>query len=127
MALNIDAIAIAPAGTSVAIMGRGQTGLDSHIDRIARKLGREINDGNDADILIQRQDGWALARKNVPVVMVGGAISDLGLIQTFLAGPYHGPDDELTDTIELGGAAEDTRLYIEIARYFADTRKYRGN
>jgi hypothetical protein len=61
----------------------------------------------------------------VPALMVGGSFADLDLTQKFLGSDYHGPNDELTDSTELGGAAEDAMLHIELGKYFANTRKYK--
>jgi hypothetical protein len=124
VALNIDTIAVAPRGEKVVIIGRGTTKLDPIIEKVAKKAGRKIDDTSDANAFIRRQDGWALAQKGVPAVMVGGAFADLTRLEAFLADDYHGPDDELTDKTELGGAAEDASLHIDLGRYFASTRKY---
>ena len=124
IALNIDTVAIAPRGAKVAIIGRGQTGLDSIIDAIAVDMGRSVETGKESNAFIQRQDGWALAAKGVPVLMVGGSFADVSLLEAFMDGAYHGPDDEATDTLELGGAAQDADLHIALARYFADISKY---
>jgi Peptidase family M28 len=121
---NLDTIAVAPAGAKVAIVGRGTTKLDATIEMIARKLGRGVESNNNANSFIQRQDGWALAQKGVPAVMVNGAFSDLGRLQTFLEGDYHGPGDELTDATILSGAVEDVALHIELGRYFGSAKKY---
>jgi hypothetical protein len=43
----------------------------------------------------------------------------------FLKGAYHGPEDELTADIQLGGAAEDADLHVALGQYFASARKYR--
>jgi len=123
--LNIDTIAIAPKGATVAIIGRGKTDLDDDIEAIAQKLGRKIEPSTDANAFLQRQDGWALMEKKVPALMVGGAFADLAKLDAFLRGHYHGPEDEVVDTLQLGGAAEDADLHIALARYFADTRKYK--
>ena len=125
VALNVDTIAIAPAGSKVAIVGRGTTQLDGAVEKIARKLGREIEKSEDANAFIRRQDGWALAKKGVPALMIGGSFSDMKLTRKFLRGNYHGPGDELTEETELGGAAEDTNLHIALGKYFASRRKYR--
>ena len=126
VSLNVDTIAIAPRGSKVAIIGRGTTKLDSVIETVAKKSGRAIESSTDANSFIQRQDGWALTQKGVPAIMVGGSFADLGLMQKFLGSDYHGPNDELTDKTELGGAAEDADLHIALGRYFADTRKYKS-
>lgn len=126
VSLNVDTIAIAPRGSKVAIIGRGTTKLDAAVDAVARKTGRAIESSTDANAFIQRQDGWALAQKGVPALMVGGSFADLGLMQKFLGSDYHGPNDELTDKTELGGAAEDADLHIALGQHFADTRKYKS-
>ncbi|MEO1044811.1 MAG: M28 family peptidase [Pseudomonadota bacterium] len=124
IALNIDTVAIAERGAPVAIIGRGETDLDDEIDAVSRSLGREVEESLDANAFIQRQDGWALAAKGVPAFMVGGSFADLDLLQSYLRGNYHGPDDETENLPTLGGAAEDTDLHIALARYFADAEKY---
>lgn len=123
--LNIDTIAIAPKGSKVAIIGRGKTDLDDDVEAVAKKLRRKIEASTDANAFLQRQDGWALTEKNVPALMVGGAFADLGKLEAFLKSDYHGPDDEVVDTLQLGGAAEDAELHLALVRYFADTRKYK--
>ncbi len=126
VAFNVDTIAVAPAGAKVAIVGRGTTSLDPIIDGVAARLGRPPEMSTESNSFVQRQDGWALGLKGVPAVMVGGAFADIGRLQAFLGSNYHKPDDELTDKTELGGAAEDVKLHIELGRTFADTRKYKG-
>ncbi len=126
LSLNVDTIAIAPRGSKVAIIGRGTTPLDAGVEAVAKKTGRAIESSTDANAFIQRQDGWALTQKGVPALMVGGSFADLNLMQKFLGSDYHGPNDELTDSTELGGAAEDADLHIALGRHFADTRKYKS-
>lgn len=126
LSLNVDTIAIAPRGSKVAIIGRGTTPLDSAVEAIAKKTGRMIESSTNANAFIQRQDGWALTQKGVPALMVGGSFADLDLLQKFLGSDYHGPNDDLTDATELGGAAEDADLHIALGRYFANTRKYKS-
>ena len=125
LSLNIDTIAIAPRGAKVAIIGRGTSKLDSAVEAVARKAGRQIESSTNANAFIQRQDGWALTQKGVPALMVGGSFADLELMGKFLGTDYHGPEDELNDKTELGGAAEDADLHIALGTYFADARKYK--
>jgi len=127
ISLNVDTIAIAPRGSKVAIIGRGTTKLDDAVEAVAKKAGRAIESSTEANSFIQRQDGWALTQKGVPALMVGGSFADLDLMQKFLGSDYHGPNDELTDKTELGGAAEDADLHIALGQYFADAKKYKWN
>lgn len=126
ISLNVDTIAVAPRGAKVAIIGRGTSKLDMAVEAVAKRAGREIESSTDANAFLQRQDGWALTQKEVPALMVGGSFADLDMMQKFLGSDYHGPDDELTATTELGGAAEDADLHILLGQYFADTRKYKS-
>ncbi len=128
-AFNVDSTAIAPRGLPVAIIGRGSSLLNNpalirSIDAVARKLGRRIDRDTDANVMIQRQDGWALLSRGVPTVMVSGSFSDMRLLEAYLAGTYHGPDDELTDALPLGGAAEDADLHVALLRHFASRKQW---
>jgi hypothetical protein len=124
-ALNLDTVAVAPAGGKVAILGRGTTALDPIIDETARQLGRVPDTDREESSFINRQDGWALSRAGIPAVMVGGSFADMGTLGAFLGGAYHKPEDDLAHPIQLGGAAEDTQLLIALGRKLADPQIYR--
>ena len=64
-----------------------------------------------------------LAERGVPSVMAGGSFSDLRLLERFLSGDYHGPDDELRPATDLGGATDDANLHVELVRRAA-SRKF---
>ena len=123
-ALNLDTVAVAPKGAPVAIIGRGMTALDPLIDATARALGRKVDSDTDANSLFSRQDGFALASGGIPAVMIGGAFSDMAVLESFFASRYHGPSDDLYHGIELGGAAEDTVLHIALGRALADPERF---
>ncbi|NCP10497.1 MAG: M28 family peptidase [Sphingomonadales bacterium] len=126
IALNVDTVAIADRGAKVAIIGRGKTDLEDEVEHVARSIGRTVDESDEANAFIQRQDGWTLLQKGVPALMVGGSFSDQALLGKFLAGPYHKHDDELTDAVPLGGAAEDADLHVALGAYFADSDRYPG-
>ena len=123
---NIDTVAIAPRGAPVVILGAGETPLDYGISEVARSLGREVLPSELQAQFIRRQDGWVFLREGVSTVMVGGTLADEEVFQAFLNGPYHGPEDEFSAEMELGGAAEDTLLHAELIRYFGSTTTYPG-
>jgi hypothetical protein len=123
-AINMDTVAIAPAGEPVAEIGRGYPPLDALIGRAIADAGRHADPDQDADAFAQRQDGWVLSQAGVPSVMIGGAYADIARLQRFLSGPYHSPDDEAGPGLELGGAAEDANLIVTIARRLADPSVY---
>ncbi|MGE3691440.1 MAG: M28 family peptidase [Novosphingobium sp.] len=124
-AFNIDTIALAPAGSPLAIVGRGMTPLDADIEKVAKRAKRQIVDGDAANAYFRRQDGWALAQHDVPTVMVTSAYSDIPRLEAFYEGPYHRPADNLQRRIELGGAAEDVLFYVELARWFGNSKRVR--
>jgi hypothetical protein len=124
--LNIDTVAIAPRGATVAIVGRGTTPLDGHVAAVAASLGRRMVEDDAANAFIRRQDGWAFTQRGVPAIMAGGSFADPALLQAFLDGPYHQPTDELTDSLRLGGAADDADLHIALTRRLASVRLFPG-
>ncbi|MDP8994217.1 MAG: M28 family peptidase, partial [Pseudomonadota bacterium] len=123
-AVNMDTVAVQPAGRPVAVVGRGIAPLEAAIAAAALEMGRTIDASFLADAFLRRQDGWALARAGVPAVMVGGAFADMTALRAFLAGRYHGPEDELDASVPLDGAAEDANLIVALARRLADPALY---
>ena len=126
-AFNVDTVAIAPRGASVAIVGRGTTpALDAVVDATAVALGRQVDSSTAANAFIRRQDGWALVQAGVPAVMAGGSFADEALLDHFMEGAYHGPDDEMNPSLNLGGAADDADLHIALARRLGSVRGFAG-
>ena len=125
--LNIDTTAIIPTGTPVAIVGRGNhPGIDAIVDATARSLGRKVDTDTEANIMIQRQDGWAFGKRGIPAIMATGSVSDMKQLFAYLDGPYHKPNDDLAH-IDLSGAAEDADLHVALARVLADPARYPAN
>lgn len=122
-AFNIDSVAIAPAGTPLAIVGRGMTGLDAQILAAAKASRRTVVPGTAANEYVKRQDGWMLLQHDVPAVMVTSAYGNLALLEKFFDGDYHRPTDVVKPSLELGGAAEDVSFLVALGRWFADPRK----
>ncbi len=123
-AVNLDTIAVHPAGEPVAVLGRGVPALDRVIDETVREMGRRLDGDDEANAFVQRQDGWKLTQAGIPSVMVGGSFSNMALLQAFLSGNYHQPVDQPGPTLQLDGAAEDTTLMVAIGRRLADPAVY---
>ena len=124
-AINMDTIAIAPAGAPVAIMPSNVPALNALVAAAVTANGRTLDPDDEAASLVQRQDGWALARHGVPALMIGGSFSNMALLGQFLEhGRYHSPDDQADDRLVLDGAAEDTNLTVAIVRRLADPAHY---
>ena len=125
-AFNIDTIAVVPKGERVAILGRGTTNLDADIDAITRSLGREPETGLDSNVMVNRQDGWALKARGVPALMVSGSFADMKKLMAYLEGDYHQPEDQPGDKIILSGAAEDADLHVAIGKHFGSVTAWPG-
>jgi hypothetical protein len=124
-AINMDTVAIHPAGEPVAVIGRGNAQLDPVIDATVAAMGRRLDTDEEAAAFIQRQDGWKLTQVGVPAIMLGGSFSNMALLGGFLEGPYHKPNDQIGGLIVLDGAAEDATLTVALARRLADPSVYR--
>ena len=120
---NLDTIAIAPAGAKVAMVAPPRSRLEALVKSSASAVGRAWDGDHQADNFLRRQDGWVLAERGVPMVMAGGSFSNTALLKRFLAGGYHGPDDELRADTDLGGAVDDSNLHLELVRRAA-SRKF---
>jgi hypothetical protein len=124
-AINMDTIAIAPAGTPVAIMPSDVPGLNAIAASTVTDAGRTLDPDDEAASLVRRQDGWALARHGVPTLMIGGSFSNMQLLGNFLEhGRYHSPDDQADSHLVLDGAAEDVNLTVALTRRLADPAQY---
>lgn len=122
-AFNVDSIAIAKRGAPVVIVGAGLTPLDGPIKRIIAKQGRTLGDTALAATFLRRQDGWVLLQRDVPTVMVSSAFADGATLAPYTADRYHLPTDEIAG-VELGGAAQDLLLHLDLVRFFANTNTY---
>ncbi|MCJ2177108.1 M28 family peptidase [Novosphingobium album (ex Hu et al. 2023)] len=125
-AFNIDSDAIAPAGTPFTIVGRGMTGLDSEIAKVARAGHFKLLVNDEANEYVRRQDGWALLQHDIPAVMVTTAYGKIELMRDFFEGDYHRPSDDLehlSHPLQLGGAMDDVKMLTALGRWFADPRK----
>lgn len=121
-ALNIDSVAVAPAGTPLTIVGKGLTRLDPVIAQVAREQKRKLVDSPLAETFLKRQDGWALLQRDVPAVMVSSAYADPAAMQHFIDTRYHRAGDEATNLV-LGGAAGDVTFQVALVRRLADPRR----
>lgn len=124
VAVNMDTVAIHPAGEPVAVMGRGVPALDRVIDATVAAMGRRLDPDDEAAAFVQRQDGYKLQQAGIPAIMIGGSFSNMALLEAFLSGPYHSPSDQLGGRIVLDGAAEDANLTVALARRLADPSIY---
>jgi hypothetical protein len=122
-AFNLDSVALAPAGSPLAVVGKGMTPLDPVIIRVAKDQKRKLVEGEAANAYVRRQDGWALLQHDIPTVMVSSAYGDVARVERFFDGDYHRPGDQLKPGIEFGGAAEDVLFHVALVRWLGDLRR----
>ena len=123
-AFNFDMMAVAPAGSPLGIVGRGQNAaLDAVILAVAAREGRAIGDQSLADGFLQRQDGWVLLQAGVPTVLLSGTYGSRAVLDPFLASHYHRTSDEAA-RLDLSGAVEDLLLHEALIREVADPARY---
>lgn len=122
-AFNLDMLALAPAGSAVGFIGRGQGPLDDAILAEIARSGRTEGDAALAASFVQRQDGWVLQQQGVPTVLLSSTYGSREILRPFLAKGYHSPSDEVA-TIELGSAIDDLLLHERLIRQLADPARY---
>lgn len=122
-AFNFDMVALAPAGSPIGFIGRGETPLDGVILAQLARSGRTLGDQTLADSFLRRQDGWALLQAGVPTVLLSSTYGSRAVLDPFLASRYHRPSDE-AGGLELGGAIEDLLLHEALIRQIADPARY---
>lgn len=123
VAFNFDMLGLAPGGSPVGYIGRGQEPLDTAILAEIARAGRVEGDRELADGFIRRQDGWIFQQHGVPTVLLSSSYGSRGVLQPFLSSRYHRPIDEL-GAIDLGGAVDDLLLHEQLIRHLADPQRY---
>jgi len=124
-AINMDTVAVHRSGLPVAMIGRGIVpALDQVVDATVRAAGRELDTDEEANVMVQRQDGWKLNQAGIPTIMVSGGFSDMNILGGFLQGSYHQPNDQISDSVVLDGAVEDANLLVDLTRRLADPAVY---
>ena len=121
---NLDMLAIAPAGTPVAVVGWDGGPVDQTIEKVMAEQGLRRSENPLADSFLKRQDGWVFLSAGLPARMVNSSYGDEWALRGFLANGYHSPADSYKPTIELGGAMQDIRLHIALGHHFASTRLF---
>lgn len=124
-AFNVDSSGLVPRGLPVTVIGKGMTGIDADIEGVIKRMRRSVS-AVDANRFVRRQDIWALMQHDVPTVMASSAYSDEARLNRFMETTYHRPNDQAVG-LELGGAAEDVALQVELVRHFASEKSYPGS
>ena len=125
-ALNLDCVAIAPAGGPLGMVGKGQVSaaLEAAIATVAHEQRRSLSASLAPNTYIRRQDGWALMAHDVPAVMVTSAYGDIARLEHYFDTDYHRPQDVMKPGLELGGAAQDVLFHVALVHHLADMRRF---
>lgn len=119
-ALNLDTIALRPAGAPVAVVGRGLSTLDAVAAAAAESQGRAIDETTGADAFVRRSDAFAFLDAGVPAIVATGVLAGDAehdpLLGGFFRDRYHQPGDEAAAIADWAGAAEDVALNLAILR-----------
>ncbi|WP_265570585.1 M28 family peptidase [Sphingomicrobium nitratireducens] len=118
-ALNVDTLALNPAGTPVAVVGWGVAGLDQSLQAAASAAGVTLAPGQETSLYLQRQDGWAFLEAGIPTVLPSSGFTVTSAYNAYFANRYHRPNDEVHAGFELGGAATDIPFYVALVRRWA--------
>ncbi len=119
-ALNLDTIALRPAGAPVALVGRRLSTIDSIVAAAAESQGRQMDATDGADAFVRRSDAFAFLNSGVPAIVATGVLAgDIEhdpLLAGFFRDRYHQPGDEAAAIADWSGAAEDVALNLAILR-----------
>lgn len=122
-AFNFDTVALAPRGSAVGYIGEGQSGLDAVVLSAIEASGRDLGSRVLSEQFLQRQDGWALLKNEVPAVMISSAFGDEDALNTYLSTRYHKASDE-AEGLELGGAVEDLLMHEALITQIASVAEF---
>lgn len=123
-AFNIDTIALYPRGNPAGFVGAGLTTADETFAAAAAAQGRKLDTGAGARIVLKSSDAWAMLRAGVPAYILSGVIARDGpdkgrTFLSYVGSRYHGPDDEMSDALPMGGAAEEIELVHAAGRIYS--------
>ncbi len=123
-AFNLDSVALAEEGRTIAIIGYGETGLDGDIEKVAARESRVIDQSANPNSFLRRQDAYVLLKRGIPAFLISSAFADEVRLNAFIDGAYHDVHDELNEDLLLGGARDDANFHVALGRYFGSTMTY---
>lgn len=128
--VNMDALnAIGPA-KDVVVVGRGKSGLDAYLEKVASAEKRVIVDEPTPEKgFYYRSDHFSFAKKGVPMIdfgsgedlVDGGKEAGKKAAEDYTANRYHAPSDEYAAITNWDGMLSDLRLYYAVGRMMAMT------
>ena len=131
--INLDVINLWGPTTDIISIGMGQTTLDDRLVAIAGAHDRTVAPDADPEKgYYFRSDHFEFAKQGVPAIDPKGGRHYLGKSGDFgkqkqdeyTAKDYHKPSDEVKPDWDLGGAAEDIKLLVELGYSVAQEPRY---
>ena len=129
-ALNLDAMNFFGPTRDVTVVGYGNSELDDYAQRAAEEQGRYLRpDAEPEKGFYYRSDHFPFAKLGVPALYLdpgveavdGGEARGREQLDAYTANRYHQPTDEMDETWDLSGMAEDLRLLFRIGYRLANT------
>ncbi len=137
---NIDGINSAGKTHDIAIIGDGNSELEDMLKVEVAKQGREIKpDASPEKGYYFRSDHFNLAKKGVPALyikfgeddLIGGLASGKKKTEDYRKNRYHKPADEVNDSWDMSGGAQDMDLLFDVGSTLANNHQwpkwYQGN
>jgi Zn-dependent M28 family amino/carboxypeptidase len=132
-AINLDVINVWGRTRDLTIVGLGASDLDTYAREAAAEQGRIlVPDAEPEKGFYYRSDHFNFAKAGVPALDPGAGTEFIGKPASFgeetrnawTATRYHQPSDEVEDSWDLSGAAEDGRLLFAVGYRVANAERY---
>jgi Zn-dependent M28 family amino/carboxypeptidase len=127
--INMDVLNTYGRTKDITIVGLGQSELDEYAEKAAAKQGRSISpEANPSGGHFFRSDHFNFAKVGIPALYPGSGVRALehdsgwakAQMDAYGRDRYHAPADEFSDSWDLSGMVEDTRLLFDIGQTLAN-------
>lgn len=127
--VNIDALYPGGVARDVAVTGGDKSELAALLAKVAGELQLKTGPEDSSEKgYYYRSDHFSLAKRGVPMFYVkrgtdlveGGVAAGKALAEDYVAGRYHQPSDEYSDTWDMRGIVQEVDLYYRLGRPLAD-------
>ncbi len=131
--INIDGINQWGKTSDLVVVGLGASDLDDYATEAAREQGRTLKpDAEPEKGFYYRSDHFNFAKKGVPAFDPGAGVDYIGKpagysqkkLDEYTNNDYHKASDQIKPDWDLGGAAEDGKLFLAMGYRIAQAAKY---
>ncbi len=130
--INIDAMNPYGRTTDLVIVGMGASELDDYAKAVGAEQGRTLKpDPEPEKGYYYRSDHFNFAKVGVPALYADGGVEYVGkasdwgrkTLDEYTATRYHQPQDQVLDTWDLSGLAEDAKFFFAVGYRVANAGK----